>query len=142
MTTKTYTEKHLALAKHLQLKVDDLDDIVMDHENSYFYGNYNFFVYTDEEATQACYEYIEENLWGTNSCFITDFLDLPSEIAPFFAKACEELCEGANPFFIKLLGNRLGEFCEQAVNCDGRGHFLAFYDFEENECDGFFIYKN
>jgi hypothetical protein len=32
-------------------------------------------------------------------------------------------------------------FVEEAVSADGRGHFLSSYDGEENEQDGFYIYR-
>ena len=49
-------------------------------------------------------------------------------------------CENLNGLVYALIDN-LNEFIEDAVDADGRGHFLSWYDGYENEENGFYIYR-
>lgn len=51
--------------------------------------------------------------------------------------------EGANDTLGGIIESqgRMGEFVDEAVSTDGRGHFLSSYDGEENEEGDFFIYR-
>jgi hypothetical protein len=49
-------------------------------------------------------------------------------------------CENANGL-VRALIDDMDEFIEDAINADGRGHFIAYYDGVENEQDGFYIYR-
>ena len=55
-------------------------------------------------------------------------------------EAQSRCCESANGL-VKALINDMDEFVEDAINADGRGHFLAQYDGNENEQDDFYIYR-
>jgi hypothetical protein len=53
-------------------------------------------------------------------------------------------CEGANNAILSIIEKTDGGidgFVEEAISADGRGHFLSSYDGDENEKDGFFIYR-
>lgn len=42
---------------------------------------------------------------------------------------------------VKALINDIDTFVYDAIDADGRGHFLSFYDGREHEQDEFFIYR-
>lgn len=48
--------------------------------------------------------------------------------------------EDSNDDFMKLIQD-FDEFVSDAEKSDGRGHFLSSYDGEENEVDGYYIYR-
>ena len=53
-------------------------------------------------------------------------------------------CEGANDAILALIKKTdggLDGFVEDAISADGRGHFLSSYDGDENEENGFYIYR-
>jgi len=92
------------------------------------YIDNDYLVYTDEEADEAVREYIEETVWAFSPSFLQAHtgvssntiiqiqntqLDSPSEVLTAMIKDFDH-------------------FVEDAVRCDGRGHFLATYDHEEN----------
>ena len=138
----TYFTKQLALAKHLKLSVDELDDVEFSEDESgsepetFTYGQNSYLVLTDEEATKKCKEYIKDTLWNFNPTFLQQFIPLSEQALQHIL-----FSENAIPIIEKLLGNQLDDFIESAINCDGRGHFLASYDGVENEEDNYFIYK-
>jgi hypothetical protein len=52
----------------------------------------------------------------------------------------ERLCERANPLVLALIEDQR-YFVHDAKIADGRGHFLAGYDGEECEQDGWCLYR-
>ena len=142
-TYTTYFTKQLALAKHLKLSVDELDDIEFIEDESgnepgeFTYGQNSYLVLTDEEATERCKDYIKHTLWAFNPAFIQEYVSIDIKTL----EKISELCESANPIIKNLLGENLDDFMESAIQCDGRGHFLSSYDGEEHEEDEYFIYK-
>jgi hypothetical protein len=135
-----------------EANADELPDDV----NAVYNENYETFevigneykVFTDEEADEAAAENIKECLWAFNADFIlqhsTAYEGTTDREDEIIAKALQEmqskLCESAQPI-VKALIKNLGEFTEDAIDEDGRGHFLATYDGEENESGSFYIYR-
>ena len=117
--------------------------------NVFEYLNEEYLVLTDEEADQMAKEYILESLWAFNASFLTDYMPslahVPSrEIEEFemrLKNMQEEMCESCNSIIKGLIGQDIDKFITDAIACDGRGHFLATYDGDENECEGYFIYR-
>ena len=79
--------------------------------------------------------------------FNTDFILDHSNLSEWnertekaFRKMQSELCEDANEI-VKAIITNMDEFVSDAISADGRGHFLAGYDGEENEQDEFYIYR-
>lgn len=105
-------------------------------------------VFTDEEADSATAENIKDSLWAFNADFIlkhtavyeetTDRED--AEIIKALRMVQGSICESANAL-VKALIVDIDAFIEDAVDADGRGHFLATYDGEENESGDFYIYR-
>ena len=142
--------------KALKIELNDLDIEV--NQSKYDKDTFeteqgDFLVLTDKEADERVKESIKDTLWAFNTPFIlehikgyqntTDYEDRC--ITKALSKLQEDLCETANPLIEKLIDN-LDEFVKDAVDYDGRGHFLASYDGDEREVevDGtkYFIYKN
>lgn len=95
--------------------------------------------FDDDMADSACGRYIEDSVWAFNSAFLSDMTGLDIEV--FDALTRSGLCEGANKAILSIINDTCGidEFCEAAINADGRGHFLSPYDGEEIElaCGGY-----
>ena len=114
---KTEQEKIEALAKHLDCSIDEAI-VSMD----------DYLVYTDDEADEAVYNYIDESVCFFRSDFIAAHTDVDKEVIT----KLQELHEDSNQA-IKSLIKDFDHFVSDAVLCDGRAHFLSSYDGEENE---------
>jgi hypothetical protein len=88
----------------------------------------DYFVYTDEEADEAVRENIEEMVWAFNPSFLQAHTDVDSKA---FNVLQGSMCEDANEA-IKAMIKDFDHFVDDAVACDGRGHFLDV-NLEENE---------
>lgn len=114
-------ERVIALAMHL-------GDYNFDFEDVDGYIDNGYLVYTDEEADEAVREYIEETVWA----FTPSFLQAHTGVDGGTIKQMQEsMNEGANEAITAMIRD-FDWFVEDAVRCDGRGHFLAQYDHEEN----------
>lgn len=132
-------------------------DIVPDDytENQFNTPDGDFLVLTDEEATEAAAEYIINSLWAFNADFILEQCGIFETLNCDEWQAAvnslqamqEKLCESCNGFFSALINGTCGleTFIENAIDTEynGRGHFLAAYDDEENISeDGiFYLYR-
>ena len=99
------------------------------------------FALTDEEADQAACDYIEQAVWAFNSDFLQDMTGIPQEMF----EAVQDKCEGANDAITACIEATCGmeSFVDNAIDADGRGHFLSCYDSQEVEFekeDGSFGY--
>ena len=112
-------ERVIALAIHLgDYDFEDVDGYI---DNDYL-------VYTDEEADEAVREYIEETVWAFNPSFLQAHTGVSSDI---IKEMQEKMSPSANQAITAMIKD-FDHFVEDAVRCDGRGHFLAQYDHEEN----------
>lgn len=106
-----------------------------------------YMVLTDEEANKEARTDIEELLWAFNTDFIVRYmpLDANDRVIASLRKMQEELSEDANPIMQALVGDNLDQLIQDAIDADGRGHFLNTYDGEENEANiggtWYFIYR-
>ena len=147
-TTIEYAEKMEALKDHLiecgEFTAEEAEDFTYEKQwDSFCAYGYEYMVLTEDEADLASREYILDSLWAFNPHFIlrhTNFYSTSSvEEDEAFEDALKELqgriCEGANPIVRALIVN-LDDFVNDAIQADGRGHFIAQYDGEEIEIDG------
>ena len=131
-----------ALAKYLGEPVENLRD----NGNNYVQvvDGFEYLVLTEGEADQVAQEYIEDSLWAFNAGFILDTcgLDSSSNVSHSLHNMQKDSCEGCNDFIYALVDRTCGidEFVAQAIEEDGRGHFLSSYDGKEGEQDGYYIY--
>ncbi len=97
-------------------------------------------VLTDKQADEMVRDYIEEMVWG----FTPSFLQSHTGVDADAIEKIQEMCEGANKP-LKAMIKDFDHFVEDAVSCDGRGHFLASYDHEENHVQiddiDYYIYR-
>ncbi len=117
----------------------DIEDI----QDKFFYiDNQEYLVLTDEEADEEAREQIINDLWAFETGFILNHsnIDYNNRTYEAIKTMQHKLCEDAQPI-IEAIINNIDEFCEDAISCDGRGHFLSWYDGNENEQNGFYIYK-
>lgn len=104
--------------------------------------NREYMVLTDEEADQAASDYINESVWAFNANFIIEHCDVLDydDASEKVIKAIQDQCESGNDAMKKLI-NDMDEFVQDAIDADGRGHFLNTYDGEEYETDNYYIYR-
>jgi hypothetical protein len=127
----------------------DPSDIEKENYNHYgleifSIGIRRYAVGTDSEADEACKEYIKDSAWAFRSSFICEYCSLPQELEEALEAMQSKKCEGANDAILALIKKTdggLDGFVEDAISADGRGHFLSSYDGDENEENGFYIYR-
>lgn len=130
----------LALAELLECELDAIEEHY--RGNLYSFQGEEYLVCTDEEAEKAVEDKILENLHTFEAEFILDNskLDLGINMTDRQWKACIKAVEtiqrdhedDVNPLFLALLVDP-SKFVENAVQLDGRGHFLSGYDGEERQ---------
>lgn len=150
--------KKLESLKAFLLEENEIQATILDGvtvENSYN-ESYNTFeiagceykVLTDDEANEEAKSEILNSLWAFNGDFIlrhTEFYNTSSDVEDReFLRSLQQLqssvCESANSI-VKALIVDVDAFIDEAIDTDGRGHFISWYDGEENEQDEFFIYR-
>ena len=137
-------ERKDALVALLGIDADDVTEMAWgDGENFDAGGLGEYRVLTDEEADEAVEEYTRETLWAFNPEFLSAYIADGQLSGRDVAGIIGDRCEDANPALLALVGKRLPDLVGDAVAADGRGIFLAGYDFEENESeDGtFYVYR-
>ena len=122
--TKQYDERVIALA-HYNAGIIGFADYEEAQSNI---DSEDYLVYTDEEADKAVREEIEESVWA----FTPSFLRVHTGVTIEAIAKIQEMCEGANEPLTAMIKD-FDHFVDDAVSCDGRGHFLARYDHEENK---------
>jgi hypothetical protein len=102
------------------------------------HGRAEYAIGTDEEADEACKQYVEDSAWAFNASFVLSKCGLPSELEEAIQAFQGKECEGANEAIVALIEKTCGmkSFVESAISADGRGHFLASYDGDEMELEG------
>lgn len=137
--------KKQALAKFLEFTTDDQLDSIEEsryQDNLFEVDGDEYLVLTDDEADEAAKEHILDSLWAFNADFIASHANanLDKGAIEALQEMQGKLCESANPI-VKAMIKDIDHFVDDAINCDGRGHFLSPYDGEENESGEYFIYR-
>ena len=132
-----------ALAIHLGVDREQITEQKHTHYGLPIFsiGSKEYAVGDDEQAGEALYEYIEQSVWAFRASFIASECNLPESEG--MIKAAQEKCESANDGILAMIKGTCGlkSFVDSAESADGRGHFLSPYDGEENDVDGFYIYR-
>lgn len=127
---------------------DEVEEVTETLWESFEVCGREYAVFTDEEADYATQSNILDSLWAFRPHFIlrhTEFYGTSSvEDDEAFEEAIGELqtrlCERANPIIRALIRN-LDTFVRDAIDSDGRGHFIGLYDGEEHEVGNYYIYR-
>lgn len=126
-------EEHiLYLANHLEYSISDVNET---SHGTYEAEGGEYLVLTNLGADKECERQIKDSLWAFNTDFILSHSKADYNAKASIQMAQETLCEDANSL-IEALITDLDRFIDDAISSDGRGHFLAGYDFEEIELEG------
>lgn len=137
-------EKISTLAKFLNISAQEIqpDEYTA---NLYITPEGEYLVLTDREATTEATDYIASSLWAFNADFILEAcgLEKSGDAIKSLQAMQNKCCENCNDFIRALIDGTCGfdYFCDDAILADGRGHFIAFYDGEENELNNLYIYR-
>lgn len=130
------TSKIEALAKFLDCEVEEINETNYCFE----YGKKEYLVLTDEEAEEKAKEYILDSAWAFNKSFLNAQSEAIAEMDDETFRVIQERCESANKAILAMIDDK-DSFVNDAIASDGRGHFLSGYDGEENEQNGYYIYR-
>ena len=101
------------------------------------------------EADEFTREEIEDSLWAFNPDFIVRHMPnldelttkQESDLIGALGQIQGSLCENCNPLFAAIIED-MDDFVDDAIESDGRGHFLARYDEVEVELgNGLYAYR-
>ena len=142
------TRKIECLAKYLECEIEDLTVSTYD-DCEFTYGSDEYWVCEDDEADQRAEDYILETLWAFRPEYLTYYMHFVDSMSnserQSFVEILEQIqgkmCESCNGIIKSMVDSKLARLINDSIRDDGRGHFLAPYDFEENECEEFYIYK-
>lgn len=114
-------EQFIALLYHLtaiygQQDWEDVDNMI----------DKDYLVLTDDEADDMVRDYIDETVGMFTPSFLSGFTGIYEDVFV-------TLQERSKYDTIRSLIHDFDGFVEAAVSADGRGHFLATYDFNEHE---------
>lgn len=96
-------------------------------------GGREYAVGTDKQADRAAREHIRETLWAFKTSFLARFV--PEGIGEDTLSIVQERCESSNEAIARLVGDKLGDLIDEAIQSDGRGHLLSPYDGNEIDSD-------
>ena len=94
---------------------------------------------TEQEAFKACCENIEDSLCYFKPSFLAEQTELPVEL--FEALANADFSD--NEVYKDLIERvtTIENFVQEAIDCDGMGHFLAPYDSQEHMIGEYRLYR-
>lgn len=99
-------------------------------------------VLTDIEAQDAAHTYIRESVWLFSPGYLAHFVidDFEEAVIEMIQ---QDMGSEANPAILALIeaGSGFEVFADDAIETDGRGHFLSPYDRKEVESGGFLVYR-
>lgn len=134
----------LAIAKHADCEPDEVSEERFNHYGLRVFsvGRAEYAIGTDLECDEACKAYTLEALWAFNSEFLANYTVLTADELDSLRG---DRCEDCNAAIVALVGDDIDELVEDAIGCDGRGHFLADYDGYEYDVrladTEYFIYR-
>ena len=119
------------------------------NSNEYEYDYYNLPVFTiggaeyaiasdEDEANEACKEYIKETIWAFNADFLSNHIS--SLDAEDIDALRQNKCESMNEALRKLVDD-FDAFVDDTISSDGLGHFLSSYDGECLEVGDFHLFR-
>mgnify|MGYP003132700346 FL=1 len=109
----------IAVSQSAEVTLEEAIELIIDED---------WICLSDEEADERAEEYILDSVWAFNPSFLSYHTDIDEEIF----KLLQDKCEGSNDAILRMIKDK-DYFVEDAINSDGRGHFISFYDGEEHE---------
>ena len=94
---------------------------------------------TEQEAFEACCESIENTLCYFNASFLAEQTELPIEVFEALSNAGFENNEVYKDLIERV--TTIENFVQEAIDCDGMGHFLAQYDLKERMIGDYRLYR-
>lgn len=142
--------RRAALAKNLECLPENI--IPSPHSDKIFdVGVREYLVVTEQEAADIIAEQIENELWAFHPEWLIRHTLLTVKLAPAdydavlqaFTVVLHQLMETCNPMLKALIEATCGMplFIEEAIAHNGREHFLAPCDENEEKQDDFYIYR-
>ena len=129
--------KQQALANFLEVGVTDFeinnDEYILPNGDSYF-------VLTDQESDEYATSEIEDMLWAFDANWLAGYTGLHKAVFESLSAGYEN----SNEAIMALINNAgsMDEFVQDAIDADGRGHFVANYDGDEIELEnGYYAYR-
>lgn len=90
----------------------------------------------EEAANKAARRAIEDSICYFNPSFLAYHSDVPEEVFEFLANKCFDNNEA-----YKAMIYDVDDLIDDAIDADGRGHFLNTYDDAEYEIGEYFLYR-
>lgn len=154
MTNTLLNDKYEALKNFLveqneatyEELTENVDAVYNDNWHTFEIVGNEYKVLTEEEADAEAEDYIKDSLWAFNADFILDHANISTtecaynDIVEAFRMMQTRLCENANAL-VEALINDIDQFVYDAIETDGRGHFISSWDGEEHEVENFYIYR-
>ena len=140
-----YEDDIKAIAEALEVEdTDTLGEILENYEHgeplTIDLEHGEWILCNEETAQRLAEEYVEETLWAFRPSWLAGVTGLDESIFTLLAETGK--CEDLNPVVTALIkgtgvdgDQRLAHVIWEAVNYDGRGHFLSSYDGEEIELE-------
>ena len=132
--------KQEALARFLKVDPSEVGESGSDDDSFQYKWDEEYLVLTDDEADGRAKSYILDSAWAFTKSFLDAHSDIIAEMDGKTWEAITSRCESSNAAVLAMIPDK-DHFVDDAILADGRGHFLASYDSEENEQDGFYIYR-
>ncbi len=131
--------KMIALAEHLDVC---FEDIINDAYDGMMFAidRETYLVCTDAEANDRAGNMIKAELWTFEPSFLIPHTILSTGMERVIEVIVNAKWEDSTPILESLIPD-MDALIADAINSDGRGHFLNFYDGEENASQGFYIYQ-
>jgi hypothetical protein len=95
-----------------------------------------YMVLTEEQADEVARGYIENTVWA----FVPSFLERHTGIDEGIFEALQDKCESVNDLILNSIKD-IEEFVDDAIDEDGRAHFINSYDGNEEEFNDYLIYR-
>lgn len=135
--------KKKALAYHFDVDVNSVSiDVEEGYDDTFIFvkdgTKFTYRVLIDEEADRIVREYIREHVWSFSPDMLVKYMK--HGVSKQFIEAVQERCSEDCNAPLSMLIDDWDTFIEDAIQLDGRGHFLSSYDFSEEEFDGYYFY--
>lgn len=131
-----------ALASYLEECRQDLEETEVYVTNNIFEldNGEEYLVLTDTEANEYARSEIEDMLWAFDANWLAGYTGLHKAVFEALAGGYEN----SNEAIMALINNAgsMDEFVQDAIDADGRGHFVANYDGKEIELENdYYAYR-